>query len=266
MRWLGVGVFVYLVLCVALYFAQEKLLFYPTDVSIEELRRRATTPAVSIVEFACDGQTLRGLLVKPEAEGPTPLLIYFGGNAERVTNRIHPLAWQVKRGWSVAVVSYRGYDASTGEPSADALLADALAVYDHLSARDDVDRARIVVRGQSLGTGIAVHVARRRPVAGVILLASYDRLSEGASGHYPWLPLGLLLRHEIAPVDDAPGIRTPLLAFHGDRDRTIPIIRGRALKDAWGGDVTWVEVPGGGHSLEGSSVVETKEREYLSRR
>jgi pimeloyl-ACP methyl ester carboxylesterase len=53
---------------------------------------------------------------------------------------------------------------------------------------------RIVAMGRSLGTGVAVHLASQRPLAGAILVTPYDSMVAVAQVHYPLLPVGLLLR------------------------------------------------------------------------
>jgi pimeloyl-ACP methyl ester carboxylesterase len=66
--------------------------------------------------------------------------------------------------------------------------------------------------------------------------------------HYPWLPVGLLLKHPFDAQSAAPSIRAPLLAIAGSRDAIIPTVHSRRLFDAWGGPKRWVELPGADHN------------------
>jgi len=175
-------------------------------------------------------------------------VIYFGGNGEQIWGRVRDRGWVSDRGWNLALVSYRGYDQSTGDPSGDALLADTSAIYDALSARDDVDGSKIVAWGFSLGTGLAARLAHERPIVGVILAAPYARLSDTAAEHYPWLPVRWLFRHEIDTLAIAPAIDAPLLVVHGEADTMIPSDQGRRVIDAWRGRTQWTEVTGAGHN------------------
>ena len=95
----------------------------------------------------------------------------------------------------VAAFHYRGYAPSTGEPSASAILEDAIAIHDHVVASLAPDR--IVAVGLSLGAGPAAHLAARRPIKGLILVTPFDSLRALAREHYPWAPVGLLLRHRM---------------------------------------------------------------------
>ncbi|MEE2713233.1 MAG: alpha/beta fold hydrolase [Planctomycetota bacterium] len=232
-------------MCVLMWLAQGLLLFHPSEIGLEQWNSRLAHAGAAPIELVRGGATVRGFVRPGGAGSPAPTVLYFGGNGERVWGRVQQ--W-VPPGWGFAAMSYRGYGPSSGEPSADAILDDSVAFFDALAQRPEVDGARIVTWGLSLGTGVAVHVASRRPVAGVVLLAPFDRLSSVGQDHYPWLPVSLVFRHEIAPVVEAPSIGAPLLAFHGDADTVIPIERGRALRDAWKGPVTWRELEGSGHT------------------
>jgi pimeloyl-ACP methyl ester carboxylesterase len=153
----------------------------------------------------------------------------------------------------VIALNYRGYGTSEGEPSAEHLKSDGLALFDLVAARDDVDRTRIAVFGRSLGTAVATHVAAARPVARVVLVSPYDSLAAVGRTHYPFLPVSLLLRHAFAPARDAPRCRMPLLAIVAPSDAIIPAARSRALLDAWAGPKAWVEIRDADHNTLGAS-------------
>lgn len=238
---------IYLVVCAAVFLLQDSLVFHPTTSDTEDAPARSAAYAEHPLEVAVEGAVLRGVLVPGVGQSPRPTLLYFGGNAERVRRRAHDHGWVRELGWNLVLVSYRGYDDSTGSPSAQALLEDAVAVYDAVAARPDVDRDHIVAWGNSLGTGFAARVARERELAGVILVMPYARLSDIAADLYPWLPVRWLFRHEIDTLHDAPGITEPMLVVHGENDALIPPDHGRRLVQAWGGPARLELVPGATH-------------------
>jgi len=224
------------------WFSQESMLFFPQPVaSTMHLPARASPLEV----VAADGTLLRGWIVKGAA-APAPAVIYFGGNAEEVSWTISDQRWP--RDWTIVGINYRGYGTSEGKPGEPELTADALAIYDAVAKRDDVDLHRIVVFGRSLGTAIAAHLAARRPVAGAILVSPYDSMTAIGQLHYPWLPVSLLLRHRFDAIPDAKRNTMPMLAIVGESDSIIPVERSRALFDAWTGPKTWHVVPGAGHN------------------
>lgn len=228
-----------------MYLVQDKLVFMPQPVS-EERRAQIKNSISSVEEIfldAPDGTKLHAWHVKGE-----PLILYFGGNAEEVSWMLAEAPRRVPgAGW--LLVDYRGYGASGGSPSEKALSADGLLWYDHVSKLSQ----RIFVFGRSLGTGVAVHVAAARPVAGVVAIAPYDNLPAVGQHHYPLLPVGLLLRHRFDSAALAPQIKAPLLCLVAERDEVIPKARSRALYEAWGGEKRWIELQGAGHNSTDSA-------------
>ena len=187
----------------------------------------------------------------PGDASPAPAVIYFGGNAEEVSWTLGDGRWP--RAWTRIALNYRGYGTSEGKPGARALLADGLALYDAVATRPDVDRARIVVFGRSLGTAVATHIAAQRPVAGAILVSPYDSLTAVGRTHYPFLPVSLLLRHPFAAIEDAARCHAPLLAIVASADSIIPSERSQALYDAWAGPKEWLAVPRADHNSLGAT-------------
>jgi len=228
--------------CVAAWWGQERLIFFP-----QPLTSTAHLPArvVPLEITASDGVRLRGFM-RPAERTPAPAVICFGGNAEEASWMLAESRWP--RDFTIVAMNYRGYGASEGTPGERALTSDALAIFDSIAGRRDVDARKIVVFGQSLGTAVAVHVGAERAVAGAVLASPFDSLAAVGRVHYPWLPVSLLLRHRFDAAALAVRNRKPLLAIVGDRDSIVPITRSRALFDAWAGPKTWQVVPGANHN------------------
>ena len=199
---------------------------------------------------AADGTPLAGVLVLPPREpGAAPLaaVIHFGGNAEEVT----AYAPEVERRYgrrAVLLVNYRGYGDSGGRPGEKALVADALALYDWVARRGDLDPTRICAHGRSLGTGVAVQLAAARPLKCLVLTSPYESLVAVGRGHMPWLPVGLLLRHRFESLERAPALKVPALMVYGGADDVIPAAHSERLADAWGGPVERLRLDGFGHN------------------
>jgi fermentation-respiration switch protein FrsA (DUF1100 family) len=247
LEWLVAFAAILVGLPAAAWFGQDRLIFFPQPGSGTS-RLPAGTERLEVV--ARDGTRLAGFLV-PRGARPAPALLYFGGNAEEISWTLADDRWP--RGWTVAGVNYRGYGTSEGRPGERELLDDGLAAYDALAGRPDVDAHRIVVVGRSLGTGVAVHVAAARPVAGAILISPFDSLVAVGRMHYPWLPVDWLLRHRFDSAALAPSVGVPMLTIVGAADGIIPPVRSRALFDAWAGPGTWAAIPGADHNDLGST-------------
>ena len=191
-----------------------------------------------------DGETLV-LWVSPLQPG-RPTLLFLHGNAGEIADRADRFAFYQAQGYGVAFLSYRGYGGSTGVPSEPGLLTDAKAAYDHLR-QQGITPDRIVLVGESLGTGPAVITAAANPVAAVILEAPYSAAVDIARRAYPWLPVGLLMKDQYRSRDHIALVRAPLLILHGAKDRVIPPGFGKRLFDAARDPKTFLSLGPVGH-------------------
>jgi uncharacterized protein len=236
MEWIVLLAAVILGVPAAAWLAQDRLIFFPQPV-VSTAHLPASAAPLEVV--ATDGTRLRGWMRAASAT-PAPVVLYFGGNAEEVSWTLADPRWPAD--WAIVAINYRGYGTSEGKPGEAELIADALAIYDTIAARPDVNAARIVAFGRSLGAGVAVKLVAARPVDGAILVSPYDSLVELGRTHYPWLPVSWLLRHRFDGEADAQRARVPLLAIVADHDSIIPRERSRALYDAWAGPKMWFVV------------------------
>ncbi|HEX9810185.1 MAG TPA: alpha/beta hydrolase [Alphaproteobacteria bacterium] len=236
---------IYIAIIAAMYLAQTWLLF-PTW-----LMKGGESPlpasAARLEVRTPEGERLAGVHLPPAAETrrARSLILGFGGNAWNADG----LALYLRRlvpDSDVVAFHYRGYRPSTGRPSAAALLADALLVHDHLERT--LGPMPIVAVGVSIGTGPAVYLARKRPLAGLILVSPFDSLEALAKDHYPWAPVGLLLRHRMPIATFMDGVSTPTALIAAGRDSIIPPVRTEALRRAVGRLVLDRTIPGAGHN------------------
>ncbi|MDQ3286653.1 MAG: lysophospholipase [Pseudomonadota bacterium] len=224
----------YLALSGWLYFKQRELIYYPQFT-------RAGLPTADL-ELPVDGAVLRGWVANP---GRRDAVVYFGGNAESVHALRNELAqWFPDR--SVYLLPYRGYGASGGEPSEQALLADALVLYDHVrSAHPD---GSIAVIGRSLGSGVASYLAAHRPVSALVLVTPFDSMARLAQSHYPFLPAQWLIRERFESARHLRQYRGPVLIVRASEDVIVPAERTRSLIQALPMEPEVVEIAGSDHN------------------
>lgn len=171
-----------------------------------------------------DGIILEGVRI-PGRDPNAPLLLGFPGNAwnaEDMALFLHRLAPE----HAVAAFHYRGYAPSTGRPSAHALQEDSLVLHDLLAPEAPNG---IIAIGFSIGSGIAAHLARHRPLSGVLLVTPFDTLGEIARQSFPWAPTRLLFRHEMPALDALRQSTAPTALIIAGQDSIIPPARGHAL-------------------------------------
>jgi pimeloyl-ACP methyl ester carboxylesterase len=224
------------------FLLQERLIFYPqplSEAAQADIRLRFPK-GQNVFAQAADGTRLHAWHLAGPAG--SPLILYFGGNAEEVSWMLGEASAPPGVGW--LLVDYRGYGASEGSPSEQALAADALLWYDKFAPQTK----KIYVFGRSLGSGIAVRLAAERKVDAVILVTPLDSMVEVGKRHYPFLPVSLLLRHRFDSLSRAPTIAAPLLCLVAMRDSIIPPAHARRLYDAWAGPKRWVALEEAGHN------------------
>ncbi|AIF45770.1 alpha/beta hydrolase [Dyella japonica] len=218
--------------CLSLYLGQRQQIYHP-----EATWRVQQAPDFELVN---DGVRLRGWVMNP---GRRKALLYFGGNGERIEDAREELAhWFPDR--TIYLLPYRGYAASEGKPGETALVADARALFD-LAARTHPQIAAI---GRSLGSGVAVQLAAKRPVERLVLVTPFDSLVRVAAGYFPWLPVNALMRDRFESWRYVGAIHCPVLVIRAQDDEVIPAARTVALVAAFSSPPTVQVVPDAGHN------------------
>lgn len=150
------------------------------------------------------------------------------------------------------VFDYRGYGPNGGEATEKGTYLDAEGALAYLHNRPEIDPARIIFYGFSLGTGVAVELALREACAGLVLRAPFTSIRDLVLERLPPLrrPLALVPWLPATRYDSAakiPRIRVPVLVMHGDADESVPPWMGRRLSELAPEPKTFVSFPGAGH-------------------
>lgn len=172
-----------------------------------------------------DGDRLVGARLGTASDGK-PLLLGFGGNAwnaDAVALTLHGLFPDHE----VVAFHYRGYPPSSGTPSAKALFADALTIFDDLQQQRP---RKVIAVGFSIGSGVAANLAHQRELGGLILVTPFDSLKALAREHFSWAPTGLLLRHHMPAIDLVKDRPTPTALIVAGRDTIVPARRSDPLR------------------------------------
>lgn len=246
-RFLAVAAALYVAFVVLLY-AMERTFLYPAS-SYRTTAAQAGLDGFQDLTLATqDGERLVAWWRAPEPG--RAVLVYFHGNGGSLWNRRSRAQLLTQDGRGLLLVSYRGYSGSTGAPTEPGLREDARAAHAWVSER--VEPQRVVLYGESLGSGVAVRLASERqangrPVGGVVLEAPYTSTADVAKLTYWFVPIDLLMRDQFRSIDLIAGIEAPLLVLHGERDGIIPIGLGQKLYEAAREPKRFVRLPGVSH-------------------
>jgi len=245
---------------VAVYFLQDRLLYYP-------LREIAATPAAAGLDFeevrfqARDGTALHGWYV-PAADARATLL-FCHGNAGNISHRLDSILIFNRLGLNVFIFDYRGYGLSGGRPGEKGIELDAHAAWRWLVEGRHSDPSRLIVFGRSLGGAVAAGLAGTRRCGAVILESVFTSYPDMGRVHYPWLPVRLIARYRYAAIEKVSRFTVPALIVHSPEDEIVPFGHGRALFGACPEPKYFLEIRGGhndGFLLSGAVYVQGIDR------
>jgi hypothetical protein len=225
--------FIYVGLCLALFLAQRAFIYYPQPKSASD---NGPTLTLSV-----DGERV---LVSTRPRAGSDAVIYFGGNAEDVSQSLPTLA-DAFPDRALYAMNYRGYGGSTGKPSEVALIADALALFDRVRA----DHPNIILVGRSLGSGVAIHIASERAVERLILITPYDSLLSIAARQFGFFPLSWLMLDKFESWRYATLVTSPTQLIAAQNDEVIPTSSTAALYQHFPQSLATLNtIPGVGHN------------------
>lgn len=196
-----------------LYFFQRNFMYFP----ISEIQ----TDRYQYEHLKSDEVLLKIWVLNP---GREKAVIYFGGNGENTLYNAEDLS-QTLPEHSIYLVNYRGFGGSSGTPTETGLFQDAVNIHEEFSLRHQ----HISVIGRSLGSGIAVYLASKRPVDKMILVTPFDSIAALANRQYPLYPVGLLLKDKYDSKHYASQTTTPALLIVAEHDRLIPAAHAHKL-------------------------------------
>lgn len=215
----------------------------------------ALLPEATVTEESIvtpDGAILHGISVHQGAGAHA--ILYFGGNLfhlDQHGKEVLPLLTSC--GTDVALFDYRGYGRSSGAPTVATMQADALRMFDHVSARHP---GGVIVHGQSLGSFMAAYVAAERPsTRGLVLEATSTNVREWADANVPWyfkLFMKIDVGSSLRGMDNSVAVaryRGASLVLSGDKDKVTPARLARKVYEAIpGNSKQWFVAEGAGHN------------------
>lgn len=234
----------------ALYFLQEKLLFFPTVLepsyqyqfhhNFEELfLETADNSTINALHFKTEED-------KPRAIKPKGVILYFHGNAGNLSGWGNVAPYFLDLQYDVFIMDYRTYGKSTGKLSEQAFYSDAQYCYDYLLQQ--YSENEITVYGRSLGTGIAAFLASENKPNQLILESPFHSILDVAKDRFPILPVKQLLKYQFPTYKYLPNAHIPITIIHGTEDRVVPYQSGKKLSELNIENLDFVRVEGGGHN------------------
>lgn len=242
LRTLGIVAILYLVVCVLMYFFQEKILFHPPKLEAN-FKFTYENRFEELNILAADGKKLNGLLFK--ADSSKGLIFYLHGNGGALNTWGTAAKNYLKMGYDMFILDYRGYGKSEGEiESEEQFFSDVQSAYSELKKR--YEEKKIIVIGYSIGTGSAAMLASKNNPKLLILQAPYYSIVDMMEQTYPYLPT-FLLKYKFETCEFVKQIKIPIYIFHGDADEVIYYGASLKLKELLKPGDKLFTLPGKGH-------------------
>ena len=206
---------IYILVCIGLYFYQERLMFLPYKLSNDHVFRIGQEVEIPV----SDGISLNCLWVKKS--NSKGVILYLHGN--RGSNRRclgQARSAFENTNYDIFMPDYRGYGKTEGKIySEQQMHADIDQVYSFLKM--NYKEENIVVVGYSMGSGMATKVVAKNNPKQLFLLAPYYSLVDMKNRYAPFIP-NFLLKYHLRNDKNIMQVKCPITIFHGTADEVLP--------------------------------------------
>lgn len=263
LRALAVAAVLYAVACAVVVVWERDFLYFP-DAHLGSPESYGLAGFKTAMVTAEDGVQVL-VWHRPAAPG-FPTIVLFHGNGGSLAYRAPLLAALTREGFGMVALEYRGYGPSGGSPSEQGLYRDARAALAFAATALGVPAGRVVLYGESLGTGVAVQMATECACAALVLQSPYTSIPDVARFHVPVLPVHWLMSERYDSRAKIASLRMPLMVLHGEADTVVPAALGRELFAAAPGpkEAEWVE--GRGHNDLDPAALAARVRRFTAER
>ena len=235
---------VYLMIGSSLYYLQEKLMFFPSELE-ENFQYQFNYPFEELFLKTDDAAVINAIHFK--AEKSKGVILYFHGNAGDLSRWGIVTEFFVKKNYDVLVIDYRTYGKSKGKLSEEAFYLDGQFCYDYL--KQQYSESDITLYGRSLGSGVATYLASKNNPKQLILESPYYSIIDVAKHRFPIFPIKKLLRYKFPTYEYIKNVKCLTSILHGTEDAVIPIKSAKKLFDVSFKDKTeFTIIEGGGHN------------------
>ena len=218
-------VLVYFLILVFLYFYQRNLMYHPDENNYFGDQLSVDIKKVKI--NTDDNIDLLGWYHEKDIK-KNKTILFFHGNAGSLENRIHKLNHFRDMNVNFLIIAWRGFSGNKGKPTEEGLYEDGKSAINWLVNRG-IKKNNIVIYGESLGTGVATHLAQNKNFAGIILETPFTSMIDAAKNFYPYIPVGLLLKDKFDNKSKIINVNSPILIMHGEADQIVPFFMGKKM-------------------------------------
>jgi pimeloyl-ACP methyl ester carboxylesterase len=235
---------VYVSVGVLAYVFQTHLIFFPGKLD-KDFRFIADETSQEVFLHTKDKETISGLFIQGTRED---VILYFHGNAGDLSSWQYVAQDLTSFGFSFFIIDYRGYGKSSGKISEQGFYEDAWVAYEYLIEKRGFRPSQIIVYGRSIGSGVAIDLASKFDVKGLILEAPYTSLRMLAQEKAPFIFPQHWINYSFDNLKKIQNVKSAVLVIHGTDDAVIPIGHSEQLIRSISGKKLLVNIDGASHN------------------
>ena len=208
----------YMMLLLALFIFQRKLVYFPEKYSLEQQQRLAERLNLKLWPSKDNYLGLISKSAKPVYKGT---IIVFHGNAGSAINRINYSQALEKLGYRVILAEYPGYGAKAGFPSEATMISNGVKILKQVL--NDFG-GPVFLWGESLGSGVVSGILQtgQLQVNGIVFVAPFDSLTNVAQHYYWYFLAKWLIRDEFDNIKNLQNYHGSIAILLAGKDEVIP--------------------------------------------
>lgn len=230
----------YLLLCVGLWFAQDRVIFNPSKLPEDYIFSKKNEVEIKVEE----GIFLNALWMRTDNSKGAILFLHGNrGSNKRCQRQAMNMG---NNGYDILMVDYRGYGKSDGEIySQKQVYADVQKVYNYL--KESYSEDQIIIAGYSLGSGMASYLAANNNPQQLAMIAPYLNFYELKKRYIPIYIPNIFVKYPLDNVAHLEKVKCPVTLFHGTMDRVIPYDHSERLVEMYDSKVKLITLKGESH-------------------
>lgn len=206
-------IFLYLGVAILVHYLAEKIIFQPQPSSYRDTNQ--------IIKLNSSGVPISAIhLHNPKAHYT---ILFSHGNAEDIGHILPTLEKLKAMGFSVFAYDYQGYGTSLGSPTEENAQKNVEVAYNYLIDKLNIPADRIIAYGRSLGGAVAVDLAQKHPLGGLIVESSF------VTAYRIVTKISLFPFDKFKSISKIKQVHCPILVIHRKKDEVIPFSHGEKL-------------------------------------
>jgi fermentation-respiration switch protein FrsA (DUF1100 family) len=231
---------------------EDRLLYHPVRAADDWRPPPERLGALKDVEFLADDNRIHAWWSTPDSWDATKgAVLYCHGNGGNLSWWGPVIEnWHNHRSDAFLIFDYPGYGKSEGQPSEAGCYAAASAAYNWITEIQQVPADKVLLVGQSLGTGVATQLALDRQYRALILISPFTSMPDMAAERLPVFPGRWFIHNQFDNLARIGQCCRPLLVVHGVADELVPICQGETLIAAANSPKKFLPLEGVGHRVK----------------